>query len=190
MLQDLSASGSLGGPALSSRIQTLFDAMETALAEDLGLETREVQVVVGSLERAIATRTRRDVRPGLAAWQVKRIEGHVAARIGSSITVQELARELRLSAGRFSRNFKARFGESPRAWIGLQRIRRAKTLLLESQAGLSEIALECGFADQAHFTNAFRRAVGMPPGAWRRARGGRLEGLGHGGVSGSVTSAA
>ena len=73
MLQDLSASGSLGGPALSSRIQTLFDAMETALAEDLGLETREVQVVVGSLERAIATRTRRDVRPGLAAWQVKRI---------------------------------------------------------------------------------------------------------------------
>lgn len=170
MLQDLSASAAPGTPALPGRIQTLFDAMETALAEDLGLEAREVQILVGSLERTIATRTRRDARPGLAAWQVRRIESHVAARIASPITVQELAQELRLSAGRFSRNFKQRFGESPRAWIGLQRIRRAKALMLQSQAGLSEIALECGFADQAHFTNVFRRAVGMPPGAWRRAR--------------------
>lgn len=170
MLQDLSVSAAPGTSALPGRIQTLFDAMETALAEDLGLETREVQILVGSLERTIATRARGDTRPGLVAWQVKRIESHVAARIASPITVQELAQELRLSAGRFSRNFKARFGQSPRVWIGLQRIRRAKTLMLESQTSLSEIALECGFADQAHFTNAFRRAVGMPPGAWRRAR--------------------
>ncbi|MDR6627644.1 AraC family transcriptional regulator [Caulobacter segnis] len=170
MLQDLSASPGAPSFVLPNRILTLFDAMETALAEDLGLAVGEAQVLVGSLERTITTRAWRDAGPGLSAWQVKRIEAHVAARIAFPITVQELARELRLSAGRFSRNFKARFGASPRVWIGLQRIRQAKRLMLESQASLSEIALECGFADQAHFTNAFRRATGIPPGAWRRAR--------------------
>lgn len=168
MLQDSSVSSS--APGLPGRILTLFDAMETALAEDLGLEAREAQILIGSLERTIATHGRRSPGLGLTTWQVRRIEDLVAARIASPITVRELARELRLSAGRFSRNFKARYGESPRIWIVLQRVRRAKRLMLESSASLSEIALECGFADQAHFTNVFRRATGLPPGAWRRAR--------------------
>ncbi|ADG08735.1 AraC family transcriptional regulator [Caulobacter segnis] len=169
MLQDLSASPGAQPFVLPNRILTLFDAMETALAEDLGLATGEAQVLISSLERTIATRARREAGQGLVAWQVRRIEAHVAARITSPITVRELAQVLRLSAGRFSRSFKARFGQSPRAWIALQRIRRAKRLMRQSRAGLSEIALECGFADQAHFTNTFRRATGMPPGAWRRA---------------------
>lgn len=170
MLQNPAASPAAPPIVLPSRILTLFDAMETALAEDLGLGVGEARILVGSLERTIATRASREAGPGLTAWQAKRVESHVAARLASPITVRELAQTLRLSAGRFSRNFKARYGESPRVWIGLQRIRRAKTLMLESRATLSEIALECGFADQAHFTNVFRRATGMPPGAWRRAR--------------------
>jgi AraC family transcriptional regulator len=35
---------------------------------------------------------------------------------------------------------------------------------------IAEIALDVGFADQAHFTRAFTRAVGTSPGAWRRTR--------------------
>jgi len=33
---------------------------------------------------------------------------------------------------------------------------------------LSHIALECGFANQSHFTRVFTSIVGLPPGAWRR----------------------
>jgi AraC-like DNA-binding protein len=33
----------------------------------------------------------------------------------------------------------------------------------------AEIAAAVGFADQAHFTRLFRRTMGMPPGAYRRA---------------------
>jgi AraC-like DNA-binding protein len=47
------------------------------------------------------------------------------------------------------------------------RIRKAKTLLADVQMPLSAIALELGFADQSHFTKAFRRGSGITPGEWR-----------------------
>ena len=55
-------------------------------------------------------------------------------------------------------------------WLLGQRIDRAKDLLLNSRLPIDEIAHNCGFADQSHFTRAFLRAIGDTPGAWRRAR--------------------
>jgi AraC family transcriptional regulator len=39
---------------------------------------------------------------------------------------------------------------------------------MTGKASLADIAVACGFADQSHFTAAFRKAVGVPPGTWRR----------------------
>jgi len=44
-------------------------------------------------------------------------------------------------------------------------------LMLLSSDPLVQIALSCGFSDQAHFSRIFRRAAGMPPFQWRRAHG-------------------
>jgi AraC family transcriptional regulator len=43
-------------------------------------------------------------------------------------------------------------------------------LMLDTDAPLSEIALATGFSDQAHFSNTFRRTVGITPKQWRRER--------------------
>jgi transcriptional regulator GlxA family with amidase domain len=43
-------------------------------------------------------------------------------------------------------------------------------LLLSTSEPLEAIALACGFADQSHMTRVFTKAIGSPPGAWRRAR--------------------
>lgn len=40
--------------------------------------------------------------------------------------------------------------------------------MLQSGELLADIALACGFADQAHFSTIFRREVGETPSAWRR----------------------
>jgi AraC-like DNA-binding protein len=40
--------------------------------------------------------------------------------------------------------------------------------MLSTDAPLSEIALACGFTDQAHLSNLFRRRVGVSPAIWRR----------------------
>ncbi len=56
----------------------------------------------------------------------------------------------------------------PHQYLIGQRIEAAKRRLVNTRESLADIAVECGFADQSHFTATFRRAVGHPPGTWRR----------------------
>src|SRR5579863_7937154 len=108
------------------------------------------------------------IRGGLAPWQQRNVAAYVAAHIGSTIRIGELARVARLSVGHFFRAFRESFGEPPFAHITTQRIQRAQWLMLNSRASLSQIAFDCGMCDQAHFTRVFRRIVGINPGVWRR----------------------
>jgi AraC family transcriptional regulator len=108
------------------------------------------------------------IRGGLALWQQNNVEEYVAANIGSTIRVRDLANVARLSVGHFFRAFRESFGEPPFAHIARQRIQHAQSLMLSSRASLSQIAFDCGMCDQAHFTRVFRRIVGINPGVWRR----------------------
>jgi AraC-like DNA-binding protein len=49
--------------------------------------------------------------------------------------------------------------------------------MLEGHQPLSQIALSCGFADQAHLARIFRRETGLAPSAWRRANRPAADGL-------------
>ena len=108
------------------------------------------------------------IRGGLAPWQIRIVTAYIAANLGSTIRVSDLARVARLSVGHFFRAFGESFGEPPLAHIARRRIQRAQSLLLSSQAPLSQIGLDCGMHDQSHFTRVFRRFVGINPGVWRR----------------------
>jgi transcriptional regulator GlxA family with amidase domain len=75
-----------------------------------------------------------------------------------------------LSRYHFSRAFRQSFEDTPHAYVMRRRIERAQGLMLTSVVPLGQIAVECGLADQAHFTKLFRRLVGESPSVWRRAR--------------------
>lgn len=106
----------------------------------------------------------------LAPWQARRVTRHIEANLARSLQLQELAEIAGLSCSYFSRAFKASFGETPHAFIIRRRIERAQHEMLLSDEPLAQIALVCGFADQAHLSRVFRRLVGSPPNAWRRER--------------------
>ncbi|HXK39796.1 MAG TPA: helix-turn-helix transcriptional regulator [Candidatus Paceibacterota bacterium] len=76
----------------------------------------------------------------------------------------------RLSPCHFSRVFRESFGCSPHGYISRRRVEHAQGLMLSGDAPLSQIALDCGFADQAHFSRTFRSIVGESPRTWRRVR--------------------
>ena len=101
----------------------------------------------------------------------------VVPRIGTDkehidrpIRVADLSALLELSQPHFSRVFRLSYGETPHAYILRRRVELAAQLMLASRAPLSEIALKCGFHDQAHLSKQFRRLTGEPPAAWRRLR--------------------
>lgn len=107
---------------------------------------------------------------GLAPWQANRVKGYIAANLAEPIAIEDLAAQVGLSASYFSRAFRATFGEAPYVHVLRRRIEQACALMLASDDPLSQIAVECGLADQSHFTRLFRRFLGTTPHAWRRTR--------------------
>jgi AraC family transcriptional regulator len=110
------------------------------------------------------------VRPGcLAAWQSRRVTEYIEEHLESKLTVKDIAAAIELSKSHFTRAFKRTLGTSPMVYIAARRVERAKHMMIVSTESLTEIALNCGFADQSHLNRQFRRAVGVTPGQWRRS---------------------
>src|SRR6478736_7830314 len=107
-------------------------------------------------------------RGGLASWQARLVRRQIEDNLGSRICVSDLASLVGLSASHFFRAFRETFGAAPMAYVIRMRITRAQQLMLRSTRPLSQVALECGLCDQAHFTRMFRQVVGMTPRQWRR----------------------
>jgi AraC family transcriptional regulator len=106
--------------------------------------------------------------PRLAPWQVKQATKIMEERLGDAVLISELAGACRLSISHFVRAFTNTVGVAPYSWFLDQRILRAMDLLVQTHASLAEIALDCGFSDQSHFTNTFVRRAGTTPLQWRR----------------------
>ena len=105
----------------------------------------------------------------LLAWQARKVREYVDSHIANALRVTELCALIQLSEAHFSRSFKRTFGASPHAFVIQRRLGLARQYMLETNTSLSEIALRCGFADQAHLCKHFRQATGYSPAAWRRA---------------------
>jgi AraC family transcriptional regulator len=103
-------------------------------------------------------------------WQARCIQGYIAVHLHAKIRTGDLARVTQFKRGKFNRLFKASFGYTPCQYVKRMRVARAQNLMIISSSPLSQIALECGFADQAHFSNCFRKVVGERPAAWRAQR--------------------
>ena len=106
--------------------------------------------------------------PTLAPWQVSLAMRTMRCNLGGSISISEVASLCRLSLCYFVRAFTNTVGIAPYAWFVEQRIMWAKSLLADTALPLAQVALECGFSDQAHFTKAFVKASGITPAKWRR----------------------
>ncbi len=74
-----------------------------------------------------------------------------------------LALRLGVSREHFHRLFRIAVGMTPTHYARLARIGRAKALLREGHSQ-ADVAAQCGFTDQAHFSRWFRRCFGVTPG--------------------------
>jgi AraC-like DNA-binding protein len=86
-------------------------------------------------------------------------------------SVDDLAREVGLSRSALHERFVQYVGQPPIQYLANWRIQLGARLLRESNRNVATIALEVGYDSEAAFSRAFRRMVGMPPAAWRKARG-------------------
>jgi AraC family transcriptional regulator len=102
------------------------------------------------------------------AW-LRRARDLLNDRCSENLGLEEIAREVGVHPAHLARTFRRHFHCTAGDYQRQVRIGRARQLLATSDTPLVEIALALGYADQSHFTAAFRRHTGVTPGAFRRA---------------------
>ncbi len=100
---------------------------------------------------------------------LERARAFVDAGSFEPLTLGVLAAVAGLSAYHFARQFTARFGVSPMAYVRERRMALAASRLADDKPpALVELAFDLGFESQEGFTRAFKRAHGVSPGRYRR----------------------
>jgi AraC-like DNA-binding protein len=84
---------------------------------------------------------------------------------GGQIRVAQLAAQIGVSCRQLTRGFQRAVGLSPKEFGRIHRFLHALELLGRGHESLADVALACGFFDQAHFTHEFREFAGMSPSA-------------------------
>ncbi|HXZ49664.1 MAG TPA: AraC family transcriptional regulator [Usitatibacter sp.] len=84
-------------------------------------------------------------------------------------SLDELGRQVGLSRSALHERFSRFVGQPPMQYLAQWRMQLAAGLLQTSNATVATVALEVGYDSEAAFARAFKRVVGLPPAAWRRA---------------------
>ncbi|GIT93188.1 AraC family transcriptional regulator [Jannaschia pagri] len=92
-----------------------------------------------------------------------RVLRFIRENLERTISLDDLAREAGMSASHFSRLFKDTVGTPPMQYVMAYRIEQALEMMRDPTRRLGDIALSCGFADQAHFSRSFKQVTGETP---------------------------
>ena len=98
---------------------------------------------------------------------VEAVAEYIDTHLDQQLTLSELAGKAHLSVFSFARRFRTVVGLPPHQYVLKRRVERAKALLVESEVGIAEVALRCGFGDQSSFSTAFRRFTRQTPTGYR-----------------------
>lgn len=83
-------------------------------------------------------------------------------------TLVELAQQAGMSRTAFSQRFHALAGQTPMHYLTIWRMQKAKTMLESGNMTMPVIAEQAGYQSEASFSKAFKKCMGVSPGACRR----------------------
>ncbi|MBV8518932.1 MAG: helix-turn-helix transcriptional regulator [Acidobacteria bacterium] len=153
-------------PPPSTRLGT------TALVPRLARELRRNDSVSQALAHGVLLQILGELlHPDGAAHdaRVREARALLASRFDEPLRISDIAAAVELHPATLTRAFRAAYGCNPIEFLLATRVQRARRAILRGES-LADVALACGFYDQSHLSNAFRRCTGMTPRAYRRAR--------------------
>jgi AraC-like DNA-binding protein len=106
---------------------------------------------------------------GLRDRYVGRVLALLHERPAAPWTIEDLSSQVGLSRSALHERFVSLIGQPPVQYLTNWRMQLASRLLLEGRSTVATVAVDVGYDSEAAFARAFKRLVGMPPAAWRRA---------------------
>lgn len=137
---------------------------ETKLNDDIS-ETAIQALILQTLEKLF--RLEKDSRTKKPIW-VKRLREILHDEFSVKHSLRRLADELDIHPVHLSRDFSKHFYCNLGEYIRKIRIEKSLSLMPDKNLTLTEIAQECGFADQSHFVRCFKHIKGIKPSEYRK----------------------
>ncbi len=100
--------------------------------------------------------------------RLRRVRDRIDREYAQPLDVDALARGAGMSAGHFSRQFRAAYGESPYSYLMTRRIERAMALLRRGDLSVTEVCFAVGCSSLGTFSTRFTELVGVPPSVYRQ----------------------
>jgi AraC family transcriptional regulator len=149
-----------------TRVRRILDRLHTEFRlsspSALVLEGLALQMI-GEFDRSGRSAQNED-------W-IAAVREEIRCRFTEPITLSELAATAGVHPVHLSRAFRGRYGIAVARYIHGLRIACARDLLGQAGLSLAHIAAMTGFADQSHFTRAFKQLTGSTPGRYRLEHG-------------------
>ncbi|MBE7385132.1 MAG: helix-turn-helix transcriptional regulator [Leptolyngbya sp. SIO1E4] len=100
---------------------------------------------------------------GLPKHKLRQAIDYIQAHLADDISLATIAEVVGMSQYHFSRLFKQTTGFSPYQYVIKCRVERGKELLLQKERNITDISLQVGFSSHSHFTQNFKRLIGVTP---------------------------
>lgn len=151
-------------PLLAASVRFAFAGLHEPLARD-----HLIAAIARGLLAADQDAPRRLAPRHVDFAAIARVQQFLDAETARIVRSEELESVSGLTRYDLARQFRVGLGTSPYRYSLLRRLERARGTIL-SDRSLVDVALETGFADQAHFTRQFVAAYGLTPGRYRQLR--------------------
>src|SRR5436305_11230525 len=109
--------------------------------------------------------------------RLRRVRDRIDRDYAQPLDVEALARDVHMSAGHLTRQFKTAYSESPYSYLMTRRIERAMALLRMGDRSVTQVCFEVGCSSLGTFSTRFTELVGMPPSTYRREAAGAMGGV-------------
>ncbi len=109
----------------------------------------------------------REFEGGLDPSKLQIVIDYINDYLYRELYLAELAKLVHMSPYYFSRLFKQSTGITPHQYLTKCRIEKAKLLLKQPEFSIAYISQQVGFKDQSHFSQTFRKIVGLNPKKYR-----------------------
>lgn len=108
---------------------------------------------------------------------LRRVRDRMDREYAKPLDVEALARDVGMSSGHLSRQFKQAYGESPYSYLMTRRIERAMALLRRGDMSVTDVCFAVGCSSLGTFSTRFTELVGVPPSVYRREAQGAIAGI-------------
>lgn len=159
-------------PLVTSAINMIAqESKDEGIGGSLYVESIARQLIIHLLRKYASVLMRPFDKTGeLSFTQMRTIEDYIDANLSKNLDLKSIASQINLGTTSFMRYFKKTNGKTAYAFVLECRLKRAKSLLKDTNLPIKEIALASGFSDQAHLTRLFQRQYQSTPAVYRHEK--------------------